>query len=97
MSERSEEFRREIEEAYELNAAEKLLLDEACRCVDKIDNLPADAHVETRQQATLLYRLIDQLQLQKEDGTDVVPSPASLRGRKAARARWDRERQKRTA
>lgn len=46
---------------------------------------------EARQQQLVLGRLLGQLDLPDEEDGQVVPSSASLRGRKAAEARWRRE------
>jgi hypothetical protein len=73
-----------------LNASEKVILDEVAAVIDTIDELPATAIVEKRQQRTLLGKLLGQLALPDEDGNPEVDSPIALRGRRAAQVKHDR-------
>jgi hypothetical protein len=99
-SKRANDFRKHVLGTYDLSPPELILLDEVCRVITTIDEIvakPKYSKVEVRQQQTTLGRLLGQLHLPDADGADLTPSPATLRGRRAAQARWDRVRNERAA
>lgn len=77
----------EVEDAYDLNEAERVLTIEAASVMDEIDALPGSAVVERRMQRTLLARLLSALALPEADTGERKPT-ASQRASKAARVRW---------
>ncbi|MEX1264953.1 MAG: hypothetical protein WEE66_13650 [Actinomycetota bacterium] len=96
MPSRSEQFRADIEGAYDLDAPERITLDELCRAIDVIDRLdPVADVVEIRMQQMVWSRLYGQLNLPEADGTMLAAS--SSRGKRAADIRWKREREARHA
>jgi hypothetical protein len=82
---------REVTREFEFDALEAELLAEACATLDLIDALPASEAVELRQQRIVLSRLLGQLALPRDGsaaaGLSIVSGP-SVRGRRAAEARW---------
>jgi len=97
-------WRRQVKD-FQFGAAELELLTEICRTLDICETLDGivraegatalghkgqptshPAARELRQQRLALGRLIAQLDLPEEED---IPSPASIRGRKAAKSRWD--------
>jgi hypothetical protein len=91
-----ERYRDRVLKDHELNASEELLLDEVVGVIDLLDERRLGV-AETRQQRILLMRLLGQLGLPDTDGEPQVPSQETLRGRKAAKARWDRVRAEKAA
>jgi hypothetical protein len=90
---RGRAFVAEVTAAFDLNAAEVVLLHEVGATIDVVDALPAADVQEQRAQRTLLARMLSQLALPDSGGgTPRVPTTASQRGSKAARARWDKTR-----
>lgn len=88
---RGEKFKRRVHRDHDaLNASEEVILQEACAVMDTIDELPATAIVEKRQQRTLLGKLLGQLNLPGVDGGPEVLSTTTVRGRARARQRHDR-------
>lgn len=88
---RGDRFREQVLAEHELNASETVLLDEVAATMDEIDTLAPGAIVERRQQRHLLLRLMQAIPIPDDDGEPAVPSAATIRGRNAARARWDRK------
>jgi hypothetical protein len=82
----------DVRETYELNPADELTVDLIAETLDAIEELPASAVVEKRQQRVVLLRALSQLALPDDHGAQRPALSASQRGRKAARARWDAER-----
>lgn len=80
--------------AYEPNIDELELLTEVCRTLDLIETLHGRLDepgvvTEIRLQRALFSRLLVMLGLERDDGETML-SPASQRGRRAAKARWSR-------
>lgn len=77
---------------FELNLSQEVLIDLIADTMDVLDGLPAGALAERRQQKIVLLRAMSQLAL-PDVGSDGArsASAASDRGRRAARARWDRD------
>jgi hypothetical protein len=86
---RSTRFRKAALEAAEFDANELVVLDEVCGVMDEIDALPAGAIAERRMQRALLSKLLGMIPLPHEE--PAVPVGLSVRGRRAALARWGRE------
>jgi hypothetical protein len=85
---RGTRFAREVRAAYELSLAEEVLLDEAAEVIDILATaLPVG---EARQQRLLLSRLLGQLNLTLDDEPAKPMDGKSVRGRRAAQARWAR-------
>ena len=97
-------WRRQVKE-FRFSDTELELLTEACRTLDLCEALQATIQAEgplseghggqpvsnpaareVRQQRLTLGRLLAQLNLPTEDA---IPSPTSIRARKAAKSRWD--------
>ena len=89
---RSQRFRKDALDAAEFDANELVLLDEACAVIDEIEGLPASAIVERRQQRALLSKLLGMIPLPHDADDPGIPAGLSVRGRRAANARWRKER-----
>lgn len=88
---RGARFAREVHEQYEgLRPDEELLLAEIASTIDQLDALPASEVAERRQQRLVLSRLLGQLNLPEQKDQPSISGP-SVRGRRAAEARWRRE------
>jgi hypothetical protein len=88
---RSTAFRRAVLEAWELSPSERVLLDEICATLDALDRgdlTPAQA----RQERLALCRLLGALGLDEPTAGPGVADGKSIRGRRAAEARWRRAR-----
>jgi hypothetical protein len=83
----------DVRARYDLNASDELTVDLIADTVDAIADLPATAISEKRQQRVVLLRALSQLALPDDDGNVAPTLTASQRGRKAARARWDAQRE----
>lgn len=93
---RGQRFRTQVKREHDgLNLSETVLLDEIVGVMDTIDGLPAGQVTEKRQQRILLSRLLGQLALPADDGEPEVLSQASLRGKRAAEAKWRKEKNNR--
>jgi hypothetical protein len=91
---RGEQFRQDVLAEFDgLRPDERIILDEVCRTIDVLDD-PLLSIVEQRLHRMVLSRLIGQLGL--TDGPDEPPSMSgpSVRGRRAAKIRWDREKER---
>ena len=79
-----------MNEDFELNASESLVVDEICTVLDRLDRGGLSLS-ETRQTQTLLSRLLYQLGL-PPSGAPRTPEDRSLatseKARRASRARW---------
>lgn len=98
---RGRHFWRSVVADHELAPVELELLAECCRVIDRLEQLrgPATADprllVEERQQRVVLSRLLGQLALPVPDdelGVRELATGTSVRGRRAAHARWSRRR-----
>lgn len=98
---RGRRFWRSVVRDHELAPVELELLAEACHVMDRLEQLrgPATADprllVEERQQVVVLSRLLGQLALPVPDderGIRELATGTSVRGRRAAAARWSRRR-----
>lgn len=86
---RGDSWAAQVRETYVLNESQDVLVGEIAATMDIIDGIAGDV-VELRQQRQLLSRLLGQLGLPDSDDGNPTSTP-SQRGRKAARARWDRQ------
>jgi hypothetical protein len=80
---------------YDLAPVERELLAEVCRVLNRLDELREAAGpeqprllIEERQQRMVFSRLLGQLNLPDDGGDPTIYSGASVRGRRAAHARW---------